>query len=49
MFVEVKIFVEDWEILTESALQLILLWWRFNLGKINTFHCFSLGHTIMPF
>ena len=49
MFMEVEIFVEDGKILTESALQLIFLWRRFNLGQINAFHCFSLGHAIMTF
>ena len=49
MFMEVEIFVEDRKILTESALQLIFLRRRFDLGQINTFHCFSLGQAIMTF
>ena len=49
MFMEVEIFVEDGKILTESALQLIFLWWRLNLGEINTLHGLSLGQPIMSF
>ena len=49
MFVEVKIFVEDGEILAETTLQLILLWRRFQFWRVNTFHCFCLGQAVMTF
>ena len=49
MFEEVKILVEDREILAEPTLQLVFLRWGFELGRFNTFHCFGLGCTVVTF